>query len=80
VSVARGWGVDFNGEPTEGSDAPFFHSGGQPGTATHMCGNPTDNEGIVVLVNSRDNVKPLINEILAAYLSKVSWKSGTTCR
>jgi CubicO group peptidase (beta-lactamase class C family) len=82
--VRRGWGVDFDRSVSsigEGTDEAFRHGGSQGGTRTAMCGNPTDNEGIVVLVNlGGDNAQQLIDEILAAYVKRVSWKAGSDCK
>jgi CubicO group peptidase (beta-lactamase class C family) len=82
--VRRGWGVDFDRSVSsigEGTDEAFRHGGSQGGTRTAMCGNPTDNEGIVVLVNlGGDNAQQLIDEILAAYVKRVSWKAGSNCK
>jgi len=80
--MTRGWGVDFEGVTSveEGTNRPFWHNGSSSGARTHMCANPTTNQGIVILVNSdAAGANTLINEILAAYLARMSWASGFDC-
>lgn len=83
-TVSRAWGIDFGSNVAsiaEGTNEPFSHGGLNDGTRTLMCGNPTKNQGIVILVNSdSDEAKTLINEIADAYLAKVDWDSEAVCR
>ena len=80
-TTARGWGVDFDGlTAAEGTFETFAHSGGSNGTRALMCGNPSLNQGIVILVNSDSaDARTLIDEIATAYLSKVNWNSEGLC-
>lgn len=80
-STARGWGVDFDGlTAAEGTFETFAHTGGNDGARAIMCGNPSLNQGIVVLVNSdSENARTLIDEITNAYLTKVNWNSESLC-
>lgn len=77
------WGVELDGGTSAGesTDRAFFHGGVQDGAQTYMCGNPTKNEGIVVLTNlGGEDARTLTDEIVAAYLSKAGWKSSLDCR
>jgi len=82
-TLNRAWGVAFDRNVTdirEGTDEAFMHGGSFSGTSTWMCGNPTDNQGLVVLMNSNDSgTDQLLKEIQAAYISQVTWRAGSDC-
>ena len=76
-----GFGVNLDNSATEFSDQDFFHGGDFSNAArTFMCGNPTRDEGIVVLLNSgSDKADTLRKEIRRAYIEAVGWPNGVTC-
>ena len=76
-----GYGVFLDDNAVEGSDQDFDHGGSfNDRVRTKMCGNPSTNEGIVILINSgTDGAKKLIDEITQAYLDKVNWPKGMNC-
>ena len=82
----RGWGVWFENSigAGEGTNRAFFHGGSKTGVRAHMCGNPTADEGIVILMNlGGANAITLRDEILSAYLAKVTssrWRSTENCK
>ena len=76
-----GFGVKLEDSATEFSDQDFFHGGSFTNRAlTFMCGNPTRDQGIVVLLNSGSgNAGMLIDEIRKAYIAAVGWPNTVTC-
>jgi hypothetical protein len=66
----------------EGTNRAFFHGGSHGGRArTWMCGNPTRDEGIVILINADTaGVSAFINEVLDAFTSAMGWPSTLNCR
>ena len=76
-----GFGIQLDNSATEFTDQDFFHGGDFTNRAkTFMCGNPTRDQGIVVLLNSgAPNAGRLIGEIRRAYVDAVGWPSGVTC-
>jgi len=81
--VSSGWGVMYELGATsvdEGTNRSFWHNGANSGARTHMCGNPTTNQGIVIMVNSdAAGASTLISEILAAYMARMNWAAGLDC-
>jgi CubicO group peptidase (beta-lactamase class C family) len=85
-----GYGLFFEGGSTaaEGTDRSFVHNGRHSeGAYTRMCGNPTRNEGIVILANTQLGGTPiegldpaLFNDILDAYVAAMGWPAGLNCR
>lgn len=66
---------------TEGTDRAFWHRGLHTNRArTWMCGNPTRDEGIVILTNTGDNATALVTEILDAYVQSRGWPANLNCR
>lgn len=76
-----GFGVNLDDNAVEGSFQDFDHGGSfNNRVRTKMCGNPSTNEGLVILTNSgASGAQTLINEIIQAYLDKVNWPDGMNC-
>lgn len=79
--TAYGFGINMDTTVTETNDQDFFHNGSNGDrTYTYMCGNPTRNQGIVVLLNTEsDNARQFTSEVITAYRNAVGWPSALTC-
>lgn len=76
-----GFGLFFEGGNTalEGTDDAFRHTGSHSGRArTWMCGNPTRDEGIVVLTNrgKNDAGDAVIRDIMTTYTRSRGWPTN----
>ncbi len=88
VGAGNGFGYGLRTEggndASSGTDRAFFHNGWHSDRAlTYMCGNPTRDEGIVILSNTDDinggnNVLPFLQEIAARYAAVRGWPGN--CR
>jgi CubicO group peptidase (beta-lactamase class C family) len=73
-------GGDFN---ADNDDGVFRHAGAHPGrVSTFMCGNPTQDQGLVIFINANDEsddndgINAFVSELRAAYQDAVAWPSG----
>jgi CubicO group peptidase (beta-lactamase class C family) len=63
--------IEDGSDASEGTDRAFFHSGWHVNrAATWMCGNPTRDEGIVVLANADDGNNQVFNQLIAQILTR----------
>lgn len=76
-----GFGVDFDSTVSETNDQDFFHNGANNNRVyTYMCGNPTRDQGIAILLNTESSdARALAKEIYEAYVDDVGWPSSRTC-
>jgi CubicO group peptidase (beta-lactamase class C family) len=85
---SAGFGMFFETGFTaaEGTDGAFNHNGSHGGRAhTRMCGNPTRDQGIVVLLNaqtvtSSDSSGALMNDVVSTYARAMGWPGTLNCR
>jgi CubicO group peptidase (beta-lactamase class C family) len=76
-----GLGLHLTDPTVSESGGEFFHGGNHEDRAyARMVGNPSRNQGIVVMVNSEgDRASKLVNEVVKAFRCAYGWDSGSGC-